>query len=770
VSDSVHLEPTGRIWGVIVIVVCVIFGRINLHAQTVTVTPFYQFPDLVDQLPSSVIEASDGNFYVASQTLYFQGSEEYSTGVIYQVSPSASGSVIYSFTPAQDYAQSSRLIEGGDGNLYATTYEAGNLSDCVYSSLPGSLTGCGQVFRLSTQGAFTDLHSFDQSDGAGPSPLIPASDGKFYGVTNWGGNIDLCDYSSDAIGCGTLFNISPDGTFTTLYEFSGPDGSDPSGLVQGSDGNFYGGTGIGGTSTGAFGGTIFKITPGGSLTTIYNFSGTGLDGDGPTALVEGKDGNFYGATVQGGTYNQGTIFRVTPQGEFTTLYSFTGGTDGGVIQDGLSVGGDGNFYGVAYVGGLIGGCGGPGCGTIFRVTPSGTLTTLFIFQEYAIGSNPFYAPRQASNGDFYGTTDANGFIYQMALKPSVPAPVQLMLNQSSIVLKQSVQLNWKVLNAFSLTMQQCYAFVQGGASGAGTWTGLQSGSLSGGIYAGSATITPTAEGTYTYALSCGGIESGFATLTVGAAAPLTITMTGLSSGTVGVSYTATLMATGGVAPYVWSIASGSLPPGLALASSMGVISGTPTAAGTDNFVVEVTDSESTPMTATASLGITIAAAAAPAVTANPTLVTVAAPGQSGTTTLTVTKFASSAFAFACSGLPSGAVCNFSTLSGTGALGTVVMTVATAAPSVVGRTGTLTGMAVPGLVCLAGLFLTRRRRAELRGMFVMLMALAACAVVSGCGGGGGVGGGSGTPVGTSSVTVTASAGGQSAMTVVTLNVQ
>ena len=132
--------------------------------------------------------------------------------------------------------------------------------------------------------------------------------------------------------------------------------------------------------------------------------------------------------------------------------------------------------------------------------------------------------------------------------------------------------------------------------------GLQTGTLVSNVYSGSATLTPTLSGTYTYALTCGGQESGFATLTV---APLSIATTGLPLGTAGTAYTASLAASSGTAPYKWSISSGSLPPGLTLSASTGAISGTPTGAGTSSFRVVVTDSEETPVTATTELSLTI---------------------------------------------------------------------------------------------------------------------------------------------------------------------
>ena len=157
---------------------------------------------------------------------------------------------------------------------------------------------------------------------------------------------------------------TPSGTLTTLYSFAGSDGAQPTaGLVQGSDGNLYG-------TTSADGGTVFKITPSGALTTLYNFGGS--DGVKPYAgLVQGSDGNFYGTTYYGGENDLGTVFpKITPGGTLTTLHSFAGG-DGAQPGAALVQASDGNFYGTTEFGGVDG----TDVGTVFKITPSGTLTT-----------------------------------------------------------------------------------------------------------------------------------------------------------------------------------------------------------------------------------------------------------------------------------------------------------------------------------------------------------------------------------------------------------
>jgi len=189
-------------------------------------------------------------------------------------------------------------------------------------------------------------------DGAWPyAGLVQASDGNFYGTTTGGG----------ANGAGTVFKVTPAGRLTTLYNFCYQgypcsDGGDPyAGLIQATDGNFYGTT-LGGGASGD--GTVFKITPSGTLTTLYNFGGA--DGAVPYGgLIQATDGNFYGTTSGGGASGDGSVFKITPSGTLTTLHSFA--DSDGASPDGLVQATDGNFYGTTYGGGAY------GDGTVFRL-------------------------------------------------------------------------------------------------------------------------------------------------------------------------------------------------------------------------------------------------------------------------------------------------------------------------------------------------------------------------------------------------------------------
>jgi uncharacterized repeat protein (TIGR03803 family) len=186
----------------------------------------------------------------------------------------------------------------------------------------------------------------------------------------------------------------------------------------------YGTTGYGGTNPGLYGnggGTVFKITPSGKLTTLYNFCAQGgcVDGEAPIAgLVQVADGAFYGTTSSGGAYGYGTVFRITPSGALTTLYSFcaqSGCTDGEDPMAGLVQATNGDLYGTTWLGGAGGAnctqTPGAGCGTIFKITPSGKLTTLYDFCSQsgcADGQGPYAGLIQATNGDLYGTTWGGG--------------------------------------------------------------------------------------------------------------------------------------------------------------------------------------------------------------------------------------------------------------------------------------------------------------------------------------------------------------------------
>jgi uncharacterized repeat protein (TIGR03803 family) len=239
----------------------------------------------------------------------------------------------------------------------------------------------------------TTLLTFDGTNGSSPIPgIVEDKDGNFYGTTASGGTS----------GGGTVFKIAPEGTVSTLYNFctdSGCGRSPDAALVLGTDGNFYGTTFLGGT-TPLCNGTVFKLTPAGTLTTLYSFCKQS-SGELPEArLVQAADGNFYGTTYQGGTLLSGTVFRITPRGKLTTIHTFCSESDcedgANPAGPGMILGADGNLYGTTTQGGSN------DEGTIFQITLAGDLTTLYSFSnsENIHGAGPIL---QATNGNFYGT-------------------------------------------------------------------------------------------------------------------------------------------------------------------------------------------------------------------------------------------------------------------------------------------------------------------------------------------------------------------------------
>lgn len=296
------------------------------------------------------------------------------------------------------------LVQGANGNFYGTT-----------SSDFGG--GYGTVFQITPTGLLTTLYNFCSlpkcADGSYPvASLTLARNGNFYGVTNYGGTH----------GDGTVFEVTPEGALTTLYSFCSlslcADGYAPvASLIQAANGNFYGTTAYGG-STGY--GTLFEITPAGTLTTLYNFcSKTNcVDGSIPFgALLQTRSGTFYGTTFSGGAHGDfGTIYKMSA-GTLTTIYSFCAQpncSDGEEPYAGLVLGKSGNFYGTAASGGVnvsSTSCNGQGCGTIFQITPTGQLTTLYDFcskTNCADGEIPAAALIASSNGILYGTTAFGG--------------------------------------------------------------------------------------------------------------------------------------------------------------------------------------------------------------------------------------------------------------------------------------------------------------------------------------------------------------------------
>jgi hypothetical protein len=192
----------------------------------------------------------------------------------------------------------------------------------------------------------------------------------------------------------------------------------------------------------------------------------------------------------------------------------------------------------------------------------------------------------------------------MALNPGVSAPIEVSLNPPQVVANTTTTLTWKVLNAYSQTAQNCGAVLKGGPGG-GNWSGVQTGTLTNGVYSGTATIKPTEPGEYIYALVCGGNEAGSATMTV--PGPLTIVTQSLPAGVVGKPYlngtmNVAIQATGGIEPYTWSA---TMPPGLTLDATTGAVSGEPLQYGSYSIAVTVTDSATPPTKVTVTVTMSV---------------------------------------------------------------------------------------------------------------------------------------------------------------------
>lgn len=272
------------------------------------------------------------------------------------------------------------LAQGRDGNLYGTAPSGGTF-------------GFGGVFKITPTGTFTVIYNFD---GAvhGKTPrggLTLGTDGNFYGTTSQGGPSNY----------GNIFQITPAGTLTVLHNFSYTDGGNPySPPIQGTDGSYYGATKAGGTGSG----TIYKITPSGTFTSLHSFSFAECSN--PVApLIQGTDGNFYGACETGGAAGgDGSIIKFTAAGVITVLYSFDF-THGSQPNCPLVQGSDGNFYGTTTGGGSLDG------GVVFKLTPTKVLTVLYNFDAKPAsvdGKFPDAGLVLATNGSFYGVTDAGG--------------------------------------------------------------------------------------------------------------------------------------------------------------------------------------------------------------------------------------------------------------------------------------------------------------------------------------------------------------------------
>jgi len=378
-------------------------------------------PDDGAQPHGGLIQAANGFLYGTTSA---GGAHDY--GTVFQISTNGILTNLYSFGTVVDsfglpldgsYPYGS-LVQGADGSLYGTTFS-------------GGVNDLGTVFAITTNGTLTTLYSFgtitdtygDPLDGSNPyCSLVQGADGSLYGTAESGGaNGYLTDF-----GFGTIFQITTNGALTTLYSFGtladaagNPlDGSHPySALTQGPGGVLFGTTDLGGQNAE---GTAFSITTNGLFNVLHSFTGS-TEGANPYAgLVLGSDGNLYGAAAAGTTNGDGALFQLRTNGTPTGLHSFTFLGDGGDPRGGLIQGRDGNYWGMTSGGGF------PGGGTIFRITPSGSFSNLYSFVGGADGATPYDALLQGRGNYYYGTASAGGAyglgtVFRLYAIP--PAPV-----------------------------------------------------------------------------------------------------------------------------------------------------------------------------------------------------------------------------------------------------------------------------------------------------------------------------------------------------------
>jgi uncharacterized repeat protein (TIGR03803 family) len=314
----------------------------------------------------------DGNIY---GTAGFGGA--HGDGVVFELAPDGTQTILHSFNGSDGSGPDGSVIFAKHGGLFGTAGSGGS-------------SGNGVIFKLSSKGKYKVVHDFSTTDGSFiRGDLISDKDGNLYGTALFGGDNDD----------GTVYEYAADGTFSVLHAFNGTDGEFAEhGVVRDKDGNLYGVTAFGGSDDE---GTVYKLAPNGTLTTLHNFTGGGDGGFLYGGLDIDKNGNLYGSTAEGGANDQGTVFEIANDGTFTTLYSFTGGADGGSPESDVLFA-NGSVYGVADAGGDES-C---QCGVLYKVTLGGEATALHTFT----GSDGagYSAGIIRSQGAFYGTSSGGG--------------------------------------------------------------------------------------------------------------------------------------------------------------------------------------------------------------------------------------------------------------------------------------------------------------------------------------------------------------------------
>jgi uncharacterized repeat protein (TIGR03803 family) len=478
---------------------------------------------------SGVIQASDGYFY--GTTVSGGGS---SGGTVYRLGSNGAEWTVMTFTGGNGNTPNA-IMQASNGNLYGSTMNGGS-------------SGYGTVYKLTTSGTLTTLVNFNYSNGLWPaSGLIQASDGNIYGCSR-------LYYGYPEVVDAQVFKITPSGSMSILSKLTPayPGGWEfPNWVCQGKDGNFYGAG-----STFGSNGTLFCVTQAGQISDIHDFSGT--QGSAANGLTQAADNLFYGTTPRGGANGFGTIFNVTSSGSLTTLCSFTGtsgATPGQSAAGALYQAGDGSLWGTTSAGG-----GASGAGTIFKATTSGSLTVIYEFTNGSDGGGPMCNLISGSDGNLYGTTNGGG--------TSGFGTVFKCIGSGIPALTVGGTFNYQITATNGPTSYEA--------------TGLPPGILcnpSSGLITGVAG-TP---GTYNVMISAsnaGGAGLGYFTMLVQPGVPVIVSGTAAQA-MQGMAFSYQIVANNNPTSY----GATGLPAGLSVDGVAGLISGTPSLAGTFNVTL-----------------------------------------------------------------------------------------------------------------------------------------------------------------------------------------
>jgi len=351
--------------------------------QTLTVLHSFAGPSTDGSSPTAgVVLDSSTNLY---GTTFYGGSSN--DGAVFKTTSGGTTTLLHSFTGGSSDGAGplAGLARDSSGNLYGTTEYGGTSNE-------------GVVFKITSGGTFSVVHSFTGGSGDGETPWAGVtldSSGNLYGTTYYGGTSNE----------GVVFKITSGGTFSVVHSFTGgsSDGASPiGGIAVDSSGNLFGTSFYGGTSGD---GVVFKITSGGVFSVLHSFAGGSSDGAGPLAgLARDSSGNLYGTTEYGGTSGDGVAFKTTSAGATTVLHSFTGGSsDGQTPLAGLALDASDNLYGSTEYGGTS------GDGVVFKITSGGVFSVLHSFTGGSSdGETPYTNLVLDSSGNLYGTTFYGG--------------------------------------------------------------------------------------------------------------------------------------------------------------------------------------------------------------------------------------------------------------------------------------------------------------------------------------------------------------------------